>query len=143
MIRISKLADYAVVILVEMAKYDDKLVSASALAVNVCLPEPTVSKILKLLVRGGAVSSVRGSNGGYKLSRLSFDITIEDIITAVDGPIGITSCADGIAPDCSLGESCSVRGRWDDVNTAIRGALSDVSLADMIAKKNRFKEEAA
>lgn len=135
MIRISKLADYAVVILAEMASQEGALVSASSLALNVRLPEPTVAKVLKLLGRGGVISSMRGSNGGYKLARSSSNITIEDIITAIDGPIGITSCADGITPDCSLGGSCSVRGRWDDVNSAIRGVLSDMTLADMIRAK--------
>lgn len=131
------------VILAEMAKNPDALFNTSALSAAVKLPEPTVSKVLKLLVRGAVVSSTRGINGGYRLNGEAATISIEKIITAVDGPIAITSCADDKTPDCSLQQSCSVRGRWDDVNTAVRSALQGVTLADMMAKQNTVKEEVA
>ena len=145
MIKISKLADYAVVILAEMAKDSGALFNAPALSQLIRIPEPTVSKVLKLLVRGGVLSSVRGVNGGYRLIRGAEQITVEDIVTAVDGPVAITACADDGIPDCSLSDSCSVRGRWDDVNTAVRAALSGVTLADMAMddKKIKIKEEVA
>lgn len=143
MIRISKLADYAVVVLAEMAVGNESLYSASTLALRVRLSEATVSKVLKLLSRADVVESVRGVNGGYRLINDEKDISIEVIITAVDGPIAIVACADDRVPDCSLSECCSVRGRWDDVNTAVRDALSSVTLADMIAQKNKLKEGVA
>lgn len=138
MIRISKLADYAVVILAEMAQQPADLMSSNILAQKTGLGEPTVSKTLKLLTRGQVVESVRGVNGGYKLSRNITEITIADVITAIDGPIALVACADDSVPDCSLQGSCALRGRWDDVNAAVRGALTDVTLADMM--KNNKKE---
>ncbi len=143
MFRISKLADYAVVILVEMAKDSDALFNTSSLAAAVKLPEPTVSKVLKLLVRGDLVSSTRGINGGYRLNCAVSDITVENIIIAVDGPIAITACVDDRVPDCSLSDCCSVRGRWDDVNTAVRNALGGVTLVDMMTQNKIEKEEVA
>lgn len=131
MIRISKMADYAVVILSVMAKEPDALMTTSALAERTRLAEPTVAKVLKILTRGEIIRSARGINGGYSLARGVSEVTLEEIIRAVDGPISVTSCADGSEPDCSLAGSCGVRGRWDHVNAAIRGALETVTLNDM------------
>ncbi len=135
MLRISKLADYSVVILVALAAAEGDVVSTATLSHATQLPEPTVSKILKSLVRAGIIRSTRGINGGYGLMRAPADISVEDIIRAIDGPIFITSCADGLEPDCNLGASCSVRGRWDSVNTALREMLRCVTLAEMIVPK--------
>ncbi len=139
MIRISKLADYAVVILSTMATRHKGLVSTSVLAESARLPEPTVSKVLKILVKAEIIESTRGINGGYTLKDLPTDITVERIVRAVDGPISITACSDGAEPDCSLLMTCSVRGRWDDVNAAIRGALEGVTLGDMINNSGEQK----
>ena len=132
MIKISKMSDYAVVVLAELATRKVGHMSATAIAKNIKLPEPTVSKILKQLSKAGLVKSTRGVNGGYAPLFLPRQITVESIIRAIDGPISITECADLSAKDCSLIDSCSVRGRWNGVNTAIRSALEVVTLADMI-----------
>ena len=134
MIRISKLADYAVVILSIMAGSEDELMSAAKLSAASRVPEPTVSKILKMLSKCGIIESTRGIRGGYALSMDPSEVTVEDIIYAVDGPVLLTQCAgeegEGIA--CSLGESCIMRGRWSGVNQAIRNALSSVSLRSIM-----------
>lgn len=125
------MADYAVVILAALAEEPKTLMTTSVLAERTRLAEPTVSKVLKTLTRGDIISSTRGINGGYSLSRGVSDITLEEIIRVVDGPVSVTACTDGAEPDCSLAGSCGVRGRWDGVNAAIRGALETVTLNDM------------
>ena len=137
MLKISKLSDYAVVILAEISKGKEGRYSASTLVKKTRLPEPTVSKVLKILAKSSIVHSTRGINGGYSLHKNADAITIKDIIVATDGPIAITSCATGLEPDCSVGKSCSVRGRWDDVNTAIINALSATTLQDMIRERTQ------
>ncbi len=132
MIKVSKLADYSVVILVALAECDCDVTNTSSLSELTKLPEPTVSKILKLLAKAGIVKSTRGINGGYTLERASAEISVEQIVRAIDGPIVIAACADGLEPDCNLIESCSVRGRWDGVNDAIRDALENITLSDML-----------
>ena len=132
MIKISRLADYAVVVLVAFTESDKTLLSASSLAVKTKLPEPTVAKVLKLLTKGGIVSSVRGAGGGYSLDTDMKRISIGKIVKAVDGPIALTACVDGSAVSCDYEESCTVKGRWNPVNAALRGALENVTLADMI-----------
>lgn len=143
MIRISKLADYAVVILSIMAEQPDKLMSSASVSDITKLPEPTVSKVLKLQSKGGLLQSKRGTAGGYLLSKAAADITIREIIRAVDGPVLITSCSDGEVPDCSLSECCTLRGKWDGVNEAVRSALDGVTLADMMIGNITTKESAA
>ena len=133
MFRISKLADYAVVVLVDMAKQGNLLMSAAVIAENTRMAEPTVAKVLKMLSRQGIVLSVRGAGGGYRLARPADQIAVIDIVEAIEGPIALTACVDGAEPDCALGACCSVRGRWDSVNQAMRSALEEVMLADMIA----------
>jgi len=132
MIKISKLADYSVVILSTMSTHSHDLMSASTVSELTKLPEPTVSKVMKLLSKAQIIQSTRGINGGYSLIKDPERITMESVITAIDGPIAITACADGAEPDCSLSHSCSLRGRWDGVNAALRSALETVTLADML-----------
>ena len=143
MIRISKLADYAVVILSVMAEQPNKLMSATSVSEITKLPEPTVSKVLKLLSKSGLLESKRGTAGGYLLAKVAGEITIREIIRAIDGPVLITSCSDGEVPDCSLSECCTLRGKWDGVNEAVRSALDGVTLADMMSNPEIKKESAA
>lgn len=140
MLRITRMSDYAVVVLVELMQANS-CVSVSSLAQHTKLTEPTTSKVLKALVQAKIVVSTRGANGGYSLALAPKDISIEHIINAIDGPIAITDCANGDEPDCILSDACSIRGRWDGVNTAIRGVLSDVTLLDMASGKNDHKEK--
>jgi FeS assembly SUF system regulator len=130
--RLSKLSDYAVVVLSELGRASDGAVrTASGLAVATGIAEPTVAKVLKLLASGGLVTSQRGAHGGYRLARPLSAIPISDVIAAIEGPIALTACVDGHVGSCEVECSCPVRGRWDPVNMAIRRALSEITLADM------------
>lgn len=131
MIKFSKLTDYAVVTLATLS-HSDEMLSASALSAASRLPEPTVSKVLKLLAKADVVNSVRGVNGGYKLARTPQNITVAQIVSAIEGPVALTSCVDTAHDACDYSSCCPVKGRWDSVNLAIKDALSGVSLADMI-----------
>ena len=131
MIRLSRFADYAVVMLAEMARNEDLQLAASDLSGRTSLPEPTVAKILKSLTRAGILISTRGVNGGYGLSRPAERITVADIITAMDGPISLTDCADS-QKNCSMEGHCGMHGRWNKVNVAIRAALESITLVDLM-----------
>ncbi len=134
MIKLSKLTDYAVVILAAMAGQEGGLASASSLSAATSLPEPTVSKTLKLLVRGGVITSTRGVNGGYALHCAPDKILVSTIITAMEGPISLTSCVEGSDDSCAMEGTCQLHGRWDVVNMAIKTALDNVTLADMLSR---------
>jgi FeS assembly SUF system regulator len=130
-IRLSKLTDYAVVMLSYMAAREGEVYTTARLAQRSAVPEPTAAKILKLLARGSILVSQRGSNGGYELARPAVDITVAEIIVALEGPIALAACVEGSADHCGVEQLCSMRGNWNKVNRAIRDALEDITLADM------------
>jgi FeS assembly SUF system regulator len=130
MLRLSKLTDYAVVVLVRLAR-EDEVQTSPCIAGATGIPEPTVAKVLKALTVAGLVESRRGAYGGYRLARQLGRISIAEVIGAIDGPIALTACVEGSGLGCDAERLCPVRGRWDAVNQAISGALSAISLADM------------
>ncbi|HBR68985.1 MAG TPA: SUF system Fe-S cluster assembly regulator [Rhodospirillaceae bacterium] len=131
MIKVSRLADYAVVILAAFKGSGNAVLSAAALAEKTRLPEPTVSKVLKLLVKEGILNSVRGANGGYVMNNDAANISIAKIVKAVDGPISLTACVEGGEGSCDYESCCAVKGRWNPVNAALNSALESITLADM------------
>ncbi|MBS1076811.1 SUF system Fe-S cluster assembly regulator [Gluconobacter kondonii] len=128
MLRLSKLADYATVLLVHLGRHDG-LATAAALAVETGVPEPTVAKLLKGLATSGLVLSHRGARGGYRLAGELEKVTVAAVIAAVDGPIAITACCDG--RECEHSSLCGLSGQWDVVNDAILNTLNSITLADM------------
>jgi len=130
LLRLSKLTDYAVVLLARLGAAGGTQ-TAPGLAAATGINEPTVSKVLKILSHGGLVEGLRGARGGYRLARPLAGIALSDVITAMDGPIALTACVDGATGGCEAECRCPVRGRWDAVNDAIRDALASVSVADL------------
>lgn len=135
MLKLSKMTDYAVVVLADMAKRNNQMVSATLLAEATKLPEPTVSKILKSLAKHGVVASMRGANGGYVLERSIGDISMADVITALDGPIALTSCVEESTSCCDRADHCAIKGKWNPVNQAMQQALENVSLKQMMGER--------
>lgn len=131
MLRMSRLTDYGTVVLACMAGAPDTLFSAADVAARVRLSPPTVSKILKLMARAGLVNSVRGAQGGYSLARAADQITAANIIDAVEGPVALTECSNDEG-QCELETVCNVGGAWQKVNVAIRRALEDITLEQLL-----------
>lgn len=131
MLRISKMTDYAILVMVELAR-DGEMLSAHALAERVHIEAPTASKVLKLLAGAGLLESYRGANGGYSVNRLAGDISVAEVIAAIEGPIAMTECSaeEGL---CSQEDSCELRGNWQRISIAVARALQEVSLAEMSA----------
>lgn len=138
MLKVSKLADYAVVVLATLSQSDRGLMNASGISTKTGLPEPTVAKVLKLLAKSEIVQSVRGVNGGYKPLYKPSDLSVARIVTAVDGPISVTACVDDKPDSCAHQSKCSMKGRWNNVNFAIRAAVESVTLADMMNVQNNY-----
>jgi FeS assembly SUF system regulator len=132
MLRISKLADYGTVVMVHLAKHAQELCNARDIALHTHLAIPTVSKILKRLTGAGLLTSVRGMAGGYRLQRSATDISVSQIIYALEEHRGFTECS--LQPnDCSLQGVCTIQGNWRLISHAIETALDSVSL-DALAK---------
>ena len=135
MVRISKLADYAVVVLVRLGA--GEIETAPGIAQATGVPEPTVAKVLKALAGAGLVASQRGARGGYRLARTLELVSVADVVSAIDGPIALTACVEQSPTACEAECCCPVRGRWDPVNAAVREALESVSLARLASHPGR------
>ncbi len=132
MLRISKLTDYGTLIMTHMARVPDRMHSAAGLAETLGLGLPTASKVLKALGRHELVTSLRGAHGGYTLARPARSITVADIIDALEEqPFGLTECS-ATSGLCEMENGCGIRSNWLRINTVVRHALEDVSLADMV-----------
>ncbi len=129
--RLTRMCDYAVIVLAELARRPDEALSATAAAAGARLPQPTVRKLLKELARAGLVSSERGATGGYRLGRRPEAIRLPEIIEVFEGPVAVTACgANPTACDCS--ELCGTRTAWALINATLRRSLDQFTLADML-----------
>jgi FeS assembly SUF system regulator len=138
MLRITKETDYAIVLLTRFAGAGEGAVLAARdLASATHLPQPMVGKILKSLSRGGLLASIRGVHGGYRLARRPEEVSVAEVIAAIEGPIALTQCLghDAHVPGldaCALEPSCPTRPHWSRINLAIRDALERLPLADLM-----------
>ena len=122
MLRVTKLTDYATVVLTALATQPDAVLSAPELAEQAGLEAPTVAKVLKPLAQAGLVEGFRGANGGYRLARDAATITLVDIVEAMEGPLGMTECSVH-AGQCGIEDSCGVRANWRRINDVVADAL--------------------
>lgn len=135
MLRISKLADYAALIMSYLAKQGDQLLSASFIAKNVYLSLPVVSKILKILCQAELITSVRGAGGGYRLARLAEQITLAQVVAAIEGDFAITECCHQ-GSSCILDATCGTKNNWKGINTIIYQTLSRLTIKDMMGERH-------
>ena len=131
MLRVSRLTDYATVVMTCIAAHPNDVLSTAQIADETRLELPTVSKLLKSLGHAGLVESFRGVNGGYRLARPAERINLATIVEAMEGPIGMTECGIGEG-QCEREAQCGVRGSWQRINVVLEQALRAVSLADML-----------
>ncbi len=131
MLRITRQADYGIVLLTFFARQEPGItITANELARRTRLPAPTVTKILKILARAGMLISHRGVQGGYHLAHAPADLTLAEIISVLDGPIALTQCSP-LAAGCDREDLCPVRPNWQHIDRAVRSALADVTLDEM------------
>ncbi|MCK6460623.1 MAG: SUF system Fe-S cluster assembly regulator [Planctomycetes bacterium] len=131
MLRITKQSDYGIVLMtLFLGDGRERVHSTRDLARLAKLPLPTVSKILKALARAGLLGSHRGVKGGYRLARDPAEISVEEIIRALEGPIAITECVEA-GSDCEIEGSCPVRTNWQRINDSVRDALAAIRLSEM------------
>lgn len=133
MIRLTKQADYGIVLMAHVARGGERWeqFNAKQLAEETQLAAPMVSKILKSLCKSGLLVSTRGAAGGYRLGREAEDISVADVVRALEGPIALTECVDLAESDCGIELSCPVRSNWRRINDAVTHALSQVKISEL------------
>ena len=138
MIRITRMTDYAIVILTQFVLHPDpKVHNAKDIAAFAHVPQPTVAKILKSLSKSGLLDSHRGVKGGYRLARAAEEISVAEIVDSMEGEIAITECSVHADNSCELESWCPITSNWKHINELVRTALQDVTLADLAQTQRR------
>ncbi len=132
MLRVTRLTDYATVVLTALAGQPDRVHSAADLAEQARLEPTTVARVLKPLAHAGLVESFRGAAGGYRLARPADTISLKDIVEAIEGPLGMTDCA-GDHARCEHEPHCGLSPHWRRINDVVADALGGISLAELLA----------
>ena len=130
MLRVGKLADYAVVILHFLGKRPGEQFTMDTIAKHTFLPKATVRKLLRTLTQSALVVSRRGARGGYQIARAPQEISVAAAIAAVEGPLMLTECCSSPC-DCGIAPSCDLNGSWLSINHIVIEALNKVSVADL------------
>ena len=147
MIKVSRMADYAVLLVCKMSKNEDKFYSANELSLNTSLKTTTINKILTKLTKANITSSIRGVTGGYKLAMGADDISVGNIIDIIDGRVALTVCVEkGENNNCELESVCTSRSNWQVINNAVCNALNSISIEEManpfkIKNNYKYKED--
>ena len=134
MLRLSKMTDYGILLMSELAKSGDATQRAPDLAEATFIPQPTVRKIMTTLIQDNLVESVRGINGGYKLQRPAKAINVRELISSLEGDIALTGCEEAGDKACEQAHVCGTRNNWLKINQAVCDALQNISLEDMVDK---------
>ena len=133
MLRVTKLTDYATVVLTVLAARPGAVLSAPELADCSGLEQPTVAKLLKPLAAAGLVQGFRGASGGYRLAQPADHISLMEIVEAMEGPLSMPECS-AASGHCGIEHRCGVRNNWRRINDVVIDALRGVSLAQMLAR---------
>lgn len=136
MFKLGKLTDYGTVLMTALTRAGQCVLTTQELATRTRISLPTVAKLLKQLAHAGLVNSTRGAHGGYQLARPASDITVADIVAALEGPLSLTECSTH-GSGCVIEAHCATRANWQLINTAIREALESVTLEQMAAPLKR------
>ena len=130
--RLNRMTDYAILVLGALAHRHGETLASGRVAEKTDLAQPTVAKVLKMLLAAGLVETQRGVRGGYRLMKVSAQISLVDIVEAMEGPIAVTDCIDSAREPCMASNCCGMRKHWKHINLAIRKALMEVTLEDLV-----------
>ena len=138
MFKLNRMTDYAIVVLGTLAHRQGEILATAQLAELTGLNQPTVAKVAKTLVVAGLLDTHRGVHGGYRLARQAAMISLVQIVEAMEGPIAVNDCVEGAQDPCMVGNCCFMSYNWNRVNLAVRNALNDVSLEDLVNPEQLF-----
>ena len=138
MFKLNRMTDYAIVVLGVLAHRQGEILATAQLAELTGLNQPTVAKVAKTLVAADLLDTQRGVHGGYRLARQAAMISLVQIVEAMEGPIAVNDCVEGAQDPCMVSNCCFMSRNWNRVNLAVRNALNDVSLEDLIDPAQLF-----
>ena len=138
MLRLNRMTDYAILVLGALARRHGETLASGRLAELTDLAQPTVAKVLKMLLAAELVETQRGVRGGYRLMKISAQIYLVDIVEAIEGPIAVADCIGDPRKPCLAGNCGCMPKHWKHINLAIRKALMDVTLEELVEPAQLF-----
>ena len=139
MMKVNRLTDYATLIMCEMINDGDHIISARYLSEKTKISKTTVIKLLKMLIKKGLLKSYRGYAGGYKLNKITSEITVFDIMTAIEGGLSLILCGMGEHNLCKYNTGCKVKYGWNKLNRLFIHVLQSFTLQDFINDSINFQ----
>lgn len=137
MLRLSKKADYALIAMKHLALRGERGTCGSSSAREIAelydIPIELLAKVLQRLVRRGLLASQQGTRGGYQLARMPSQISVADVIQAIDGPVTVTACSGDEGQQCEQFAKCNVRDPLWRVRERILTALGECTIAELAA----------
>jgi len=131
---VTRETDYAVRCVLYLAQNKEQWTNVSAISDHMLIPKSYLSKILQRLVRAGLVESVRGIKGGFRLNRLSSEITLLDIFSSMQGVTPVNICAVD-KRRCELSATCSVHPVWVEIREEVEKRLKRMTIDKLVRKK--------
>ena len=137
------MTDYAILLMGILSSRSDERLSGASLAAHAQLNQPTVGKLAKMLVKADIMVAERGVHGGYRLARPVTEMNVAQVIEAIEGPIALTACVEGVQDPCETRHGCFMSGHWNEVNNSIQQALEQVTLDRLFHPANLFPDKTA
>ena len=139
MLKVTRLADYAVSIIYAFSGSEKKILSSQDIIEKTKLNKATVNKLLAQLVKKNFLEPFRGTKGGYRLKKSLDNISIRELIVAIEGPVLLTDCLNKNANNCNLFNVCNTKNIWSFVNSEINNTLENIKIKDIKSKKFSYK----
>ena len=139
--RLTARSEYGLLALIDLGvRYGDGPVSAREVSERQGVPAKFLEQLLGALRKAGLVSAVRGARGGFALTRAPGQITVLEVVEALEGPLAPTSCDGGSL--CGRSGACAAAGVWAKATEALRDVFETTTLADLSTRQAQFDIEA-
>ena len=139
MLKVTRLADYAVSIIYAFSGFEKEILSSQDIIEKTKLHKATVNKLLAQLVKKNFLEPFRGTKGGYRLKKGLDNISIRELIEAIEGPVLLTDCLNKNANNCNLFNVCNTKSIWSFVNIEINNTLENIKIKDIKSKKFNYQ----
>ena len=128
---------YALRVLIDMAEHhSENYLPLREIAQRQDISEKYLESIVKLMVKGGILSGLRGKGGGYRLGRPPEEITVNEVLRAAEGSLAPVSCLDEDAPSCDRAAECPTLTMWQGLDETIHEYLDSFTIADLARNKH-------
>ncbi|HJD28846.1 MAG TPA: Rrf2 family transcriptional regulator [Candidatus Blautia avicola] len=139
--KLSTKGRYGLRALIDLAQYgEQEAVSIQSISARQQISDSYLEQLVRKLKKAGLVTSVRGAQGGYRLARPAEEISVGDVLRALEGSIEAVSCQEGENPSCVGKDLCVARYVWQKVNKSIQETVDSIMISQLVEESRRIQE---